>query len=159
MWKLLYESARGASHERSGQPCQDHAFGGMTRAGEGTALVVACADGAGSAALAEVGAALACQTITRLIFDACEQGLKISALERPDALGWYRAVRERLEAEAAERNAIMGDLACTILTAVVGQSAAVFAHIGDGAIVTGEAEEYRVVFWPQQGSMPTRPTS
>jgi hypothetical protein len=151
MWKLLCESARGTSHERSGQPCQDYAFGSVTLAGEETVLVLACADGAGSAALADEGATIACQTITRVIFDACEQGLSIGGLDQSVALQWYREVRERLEAEAARRGVVVRELACTLLTAVVGQSTAAFVQIGDGAIVTLEQEEYRTVFWPQRG--------
>jgi hypothetical protein len=151
MWKLLYESVRGTSHERCEQPCQDAAFGGLTRNGEEAVLVVACADGAGSAALADTGAGIACQTITRLIFDACEQGFAIAGIEEALALQWYQEVRARLEAEAAQRGVDVRELACTLLTAVVGQSAAVFAQVGDGEIVTFEDEEYRTVFWPQRG--------
>ncbi len=123
----------------------------MTRAGEETVLVLACADGAGSATLADEGAGIACQTITQLIFDACAQGLGIDGIEQSLALQWYQAVRERLEAEAAGRGVVVRELACTLLTAVVGRSAAAFVQIGDGAIVTLEEEEYRTVFWPQRG--------
>jgi len=101
--------------------------------------------------LADEGAAIACQTITRVIFDACEQGLAIGGLDQAVALQWYRAVRERLEAEAARREVVVRELACTLLTAVVGQSEAAFVQIGDGAIVSLEQEEYRAVFWPQRG--------
>lgn len=43
------------------------------------------------------------------------------------------------------------DLACTILLAIVGADAAVFAQLGDGAIITGEGDHYTPVFWPPAG--------
>jgi serine/threonine protein phosphatase PrpC len=50
---------RGTSHEKTGQPCQGaHCWNLLS----GDVLVVAVADGAGSAALGEIGAAIAAQT-------------------------------------------------------------------------------------------------
>jgi hypothetical protein len=35
--------------------------------------------------------------------------------------------------------------------AIVGEHAAAFSQIGDGAIVVGDGDTYRTVFWPQNG--------
>jgi hypothetical protein len=43
------------------------------------------------------------------------------------------------------------ELACTLLLAVVGERAAAFSQIGDGAIVISVNQEYETVFWPQSG--------
>jgi hypothetical protein len=39
-------------------------------------------------------------------------------------------------------------VACTALLAVLGPTSAAFAQLGDGAIVIGQEQEHRVVFWP-----------
>jgi len=46
------------------------------------------------------------------------------------------------------------DFACTLVIAIIGEQNAVFAQIGDGAIVVTspeEPDEYCYVFWPQKG--------
>jgi len=58
-------------------------------------------------------------------------------------------VRGTLLDEAARRELRPRDLACTLLVAVVGPSSAIFAQLGDGAIVVGNGVERRCVFWPE----------
>ena len=70
MWKLLYQSVRGTSHRRSGKPCQDRCLCRVIRTGTEAVLVIACADGAGSADLSAVGASRACRTIISVIASA-----------------------------------------------------------------------------------------
>jgi hypothetical protein len=43
------------------------------------------------------------------------------------------------------------DLACTLLTTIVGEERAFFAQIGDGAIVYPQGEALTYAFWPQAG--------
>jgi hypothetical protein len=64
MWKLLFQSVQGTAHERAGQPCQDSCLARLRRSGQGPVLILACADGAGSASHADLGARLACRGIT-----------------------------------------------------------------------------------------------
>lgn len=45
----------------------------------------------------------------------------------------------------------MRDLACTLLTAIVGEDGAAFSQIGDGAIVYRASELFQTAFWPQTG--------
>ena len=51
MWKLVFGSVQGTSHLQSGLPCQDYCTGTIA----GTTLIAACADGAGSAELSQLG--------------------------------------------------------------------------------------------------------
>ena len=51
MWKLVFGSVQGTSHVHSGKLCQDFCAGIVA----GTTLVAACADGAGSAELSQLG--------------------------------------------------------------------------------------------------------
>jgi hypothetical protein len=151
MWKILNASCAGTSHLKSGQPCQDHASADVVEAGDERALVAACADGAGSAAFSEVGARLACARIVQQITGAVENGLQVGQIDRAQVLQWCRAVRADLEAEAQGREVPMRELACTLLLAVVGKTAAAFAQIGDGAIVVRKDDAYQAAFWPQSG--------
>ncbi|MBC8229713.1 SUMF1/EgtB/PvdO family nonheme iron enzyme [bacterium] len=70
-WKVLGASVRGTSHTKSGQPCQDaHAW---VKLPDGT-LVAAVSDGAGSAALAEVGADSAVKAAVRVLESKLTEG-------------------------------------------------------------------------------------
>ena len=63
-WHVAAASARGTSHEKTGQPCQDaHDWRILPDDG----LVVAVADGASSAALGQIGAMLASWTAATTI--------------------------------------------------------------------------------------------
>jgi Protein phosphatase 2C len=147
MWKLLFQSVRGTAHERNQQPCQDSC---LTRLHAGT-LLLACADGAGSARHADVGARLACRVILQVAQDDLRDGLTVQGIERDTVVAWHVRLRQVMERQAATLEAPFEQLASTLLLAVVGENAAVFAQIGDGAIVVRQQQTYQPVFWPQSG--------
>ncbi len=151
MWRLLQQSLEGTSHRRSATPCQDSCAGTVTSPGQECFLVVACADGAGSAGLSQEGSALACRRFVELAREAlAREGAE--GLRNPEVIrGWYRQVRQALEEEAARREVSPHELSCTLLTAVVGAHGSVFAQVGDGVIVVRRGEDYVPVFWPQVG--------
>ena len=62
----------------------------------GPVLVLACADGAGSAYPAEVGARAACRGITRLVLDDLAAGLPLSRIDRDTVLSWHQRLRGQL---------------------------------------------------------------
>jgi hypothetical protein len=150
-WKLLSDSVSGVSHEISGLPCQDYYLADCVPAADAHVLVLVCADGAGSAEHADLGARTAAQMIAREIREAIEGGLRVSAIDSESMLGWHRHARELLRVEAELRSAPLRDFACTMLTAVVGDQAAAFSQIGDGAIILRDGDSYRTAFWPQSG--------
>jgi serine/threonine protein phosphatase PrpC len=150
-WKLLCDSVSGVSHEISGLPCQDYYLAECIPAAAENVLVLVCADGAGSAEHAALGARTAAQMIAREIKEAVEDGLRVSAIDGESLLGWHRHACEMLRAEAELRSATLRDFACTMLTAVVGDQAAAFSQIGDGAIILRDGDGYRTAFWPQSG--------
>jgi hypothetical protein len=140
-WKIIGESVAGTSHHRLDVPCQD-AF--ACRAfGEGDEwLVLALSDGAGSASQSALGAHVACKELVRLA-----QGAEPYTLhERAGMVSLFAAARDAVRAAA---DVPPRELACTALLAVVGPGFAVFAQVGDGALVVGDGSEYRVVFWPE----------
>lgn len=152
-WRMAAASVQGVSHVRSEQPCQDaHAVALLP----GGALIVAVADGAGSATLSEVGAALAAQTAVTTI--AASHPLPAMT----DAESWQALLQEsaqcallRLAVEAEARCVDLNALATTLLLAVATETGTAALQIGDGAIVhaalhgvEGEVEALTV---PQNG--------
>jgi hypothetical protein len=150
-WKILAGSATGTSHEREGDPCQDYAHYAIVSAEDSPVLVAACADGAGSATQAALGARLACLGYIHMACESLRDGLPVLEINEPRARGWLERLRGTMSLEACLRNLELRDLACTLLTAVVGDGIAVFLQIGDGAIVYREGGRYRTAFWPQTG--------
>jgi hypothetical protein len=150
-WKTLFGSACGTSHERRGEPCQDYAHGRTFHVGESSILILACADGAGSATHAQIGARLACLSFIHAAAVPLENGLRIADITNRHVTYWHQQARQRLSMEACVSNLNLGNFACTLLTTILGQDSAVFSQIGDGAIVVGDGSAYRTVFWPQSG--------
>jgi hypothetical protein len=154
MWKFLCESVEGTSHLQSAGGCQDSALVRLHPSQKQEVLIVACADGAGSASHAAAGSKLACETIIQeavAFFDADGRMDKIDA-----ALiqSWLTKVHAALQAHAKELSISVRELASTFLLSIIGPASAAFAQIGDGAIIILEDGHYRPVFWPQNGDYP-----
>jgi Protein phosphatase 2C len=143
-WAVLGESVIGTSHRDRNTPCQDAFRFRLFRPGDEW-LVVAVADGAGSAAHAEIGATLACDEFVRRVEAFGPETL--STHEAMAAL--FADVRTALVTEAERRSVTPRDLACTALLAVAGPSSAMVAQLGDGAVVLGDGRGHRTVFWPE----------
>jgi protein phosphatase 2C-like protein len=135
-WRVIGASARGSSHEAASLPCQDaHAWRVLA---DGW-LVAAVADGAGSAARAELGAT----TAVAAAVDAVAARLPPRLLELGHApAAWDPFLREilttSLEAVGAVRTSTsceLRDLASTLLVAIIGPDRVAVAQIGDGAVV------------------------
>ena len=150
-WRVLHESVAGTSHESTGTPCQDNCDARPTQPGQEEFLVLACADGAGSASLSHVGSALACQRFLEVACVELQDGASLATLDESVLARWMGAVRDKLQAEAKARGIVARELACTLLTAVVGESEAIFCQVGDGVIVVQEERGYAPIFWPQNG--------
>ncbi len=139
-WRTVGVSSQGTSHLKTGDPCQDaHDFRVLSC---GT-LVVAVADGAGTARLAEIGASLAVKTVLESV---CSE-LEVTTGARTDA-EWQALLTNAvtgslriLEEEATARDAALRDFACTLAIAVVRPGEQVAAlQIGDGAVVAQEED-------------------
>ena len=152
MWKLLRASVPGSSHAKAGTQCQDSHAGTATKPHGEHFLVVACADGAGSAARSEEGAAAA---TAGFVSAACGFLDAQADLTRESLVDCFRAARKSVEERAAKLDVPARELACTLLAAIVGEKEAWFAQVGDGLIVVRGGvrgnEEYLPVFWPRVG--------
>jgi Protein phosphatase 2C len=153
LWRVASACEIGTSHAGSGTPCQDSAAHVIIRTKEGPVLVAVVCDGAGSAAHSEVGSWLASTTFVELVEVHFENGGHLVDIGRETVAGWITNTAERLSARAREEGNAFKDYSCTLLAAIVGSEAAVFAQIGDGAIVVSHGEEdgWSWVFWPQHG--------
>src|SRR5215216_5292491 len=120
MWKVIAESVEGTSHRRTSKPCQDYCRAAQVRVGLETVLIVVCADGAGSAELSDVGAKLACDRFFDVAYERLSTGFALPMLGRDALLDWYQGVHDALVAEAVARCVPVRELACTLLTAIVG---------------------------------------
>jgi hypothetical protein len=132
-WVVIGASVQGSGHVRLGLPCQDaHAYRFI---GEDI-VVAAAADGLGTAAFADQGAALAANTAAAFL----EQAL--TASEPPDEISWPRLVREsfiytrqQLAEEAARSQSDLRDYATTLILVILNPGGVVVGHLGDGAVV------------------------
>lgn len=140
MWKLVFGSVQGTSHVQSGLPCQDYCAGTIA----GATLIAACADGAGSAELSQLGSKAA---VSRFLEVA--SGDAVPTKEQVEA--WVDAARQRLIEEAEANGSTPRQLACTFLAALVGDGWAAFAQLGDGVIVFNGPNGYEFAFWPDNG--------
>ena len=147
-------SVTGTSHNRSGLPCQDSS--NYRIAGE--VLIAAVADGAGSAAMSDVGSALAAETSVRAtqrllhelhdhtphpLHETCLKRVVVSAVEE---------ARRELNEESQRREVEARQLATTLLLAVHTKDILAAAQIGDGAMVVSDGSgAYATFITPQRG--------
>jgi hypothetical protein len=153
VWRYASASVQGTSHVDSGFPCQDNALTAVVQqANDEDVLIIACADGAGSARFSQEGSALACVAVIGEVSDYLERHA-LSSVAPSNVEQWYLGVNATLAERAQELSAVPRDMACTLLLAVLAPDVTVFAQIGDGAIVASdEANDcYIPIFWPQSG--------
>lgn len=138
MWQVVGASVAGRWHGRHGVPCQDAYAYEILREG----VVVAVADGLGSAPRSEEGASLA---VNRGI-DSLKLTLNKGVPTNPDE--WksllssaFLAVRKALKSKAHEDEEELRSFATTLILAVVMDQWLTVGHIGDGAVVMLSADD------------------
>lgn len=151
MWNLVFDSVQGEAHKKLDLPCQDSCRAvQLIEEGE-RILLLACADGAGSASHSQIGSQIACDAIIELASNGLRTEIDFQLWDKQFATSWCVDIRERIQRKADELAIASRQLACTLLFAAIGPSSACFLQIGDGAIVVGEDALLRPVFWPQAG--------
>jgi hypothetical protein len=137
-WRAVGASVVGTSHVKTNQPCQDRLRWELI----GTErLIVALADGAGSATYAEVGAELAVNTATAVLRKALEDDRRSRSDDEWKSLlrDGLASARTAVVAEAEKRQVRPRELATTLLLAVCETEFVAGAQIGDGGFVIGDA--------------------
>jgi hypothetical protein len=143
-WSVLGESVAGSAHRARNIPCQD-AFRSRLFGSNCDWLVVAVADGAGSASHSDVGANCACDEFVQRV--ATRSPDSLSSLESMVSL--FTDVRAVIVGEAEKLAVPPRELACTALLAIVGPESVAAAQLGDGAIVLVDGRDFKTAFWPE----------
>lgn len=151
-WRIAKAVVEGTSHAATGAPCQDYAEARQFDFERELVLIAVVSDGAGSAAHADVGSWLATTTLIELIEMYLADGGTVEQIDRTVAASWIARAGQTMRDHARDHERAFRDYACTLLAAIVGEDAAAFLQVGDGAIVTSrEEEDWTYVFWPQHG--------
>jgi len=146
-WQVVGQSVRGAVHERNGLPNQD-AIHWLPESGEGSTIVLAVADGHGSArySRSHIGASLAVESAAQLVHEfinsqADNLSLLKDAVEDwlPRALvrKWVELVSDHCNADPlndGEESLIA--YGATLIVAAVSERFALYLQLGDGEILT-----------------------
>lgn len=164
-WRLVGETVRGASHERSGRPNQD-AIGYFPDSGFGSAVILAVSDGHGSSKCfrSDIGAALAVKVALGTLQPLLKSRMNVSQttskhsvedhLTRDLVKKWRMGVEEHLKNNpipAADAGAQNGDnpfvvYGATLLAVMMTEKYLIYLQIGDGDIITvsDEGDAHRV---------------
>ena len=115
----------------------------------GPAVAIAIADGAGSAEKSDIGAQ---EVVAVLVKSAAACTGDFGRIKKEDVLLWFDDARRHLVEQVAQSAECPVDaLASTAMLAILWNTGAAFAHVGDGAWVAQKGEEYVVVTWPFSG--------
>jgi hypothetical protein len=140
-WRVAAASVCGSGHERAGLPCQDaHQWATVAE----RLLVVAVADGAGSAPMSADGAAIAVASATEALRE--ELASSADVLKLPDEglesilKNALAMAKSALESEANKRSLPVSALATTLVLVLAGPGLAAAAQVGDGSVVGVTAE-------------------
>ena len=149
-WRVVGASVPGTAHLTRGIPCQDaHAFARLPDGG----LLVAVADGAGSASHAADGARLASQRVVSWL------EAQLGARQPSDELEWaqlmeeaFHEARDALVKRARNRRLRLRDLSTTLTCLVATDEALAVGHIGDSvAVISNGDGRLELVAHPQRG--------
>jgi hypothetical protein len=122
----------------SGIPCQDAHQACVEPFGSGEVLLVACADGAGSASRSDEGARWACDEAILALKHIVAKGGP-DAIDDGAMLGVVAKARERVFENASDSGLPAREFASTLLVVAVTPREAVAVQVGDGAVVVGSA--------------------
>ena len=130
-WNIVGGTALGTSHESSGLPCQDTVAWWVAPADSHGLVkaVVALADGAGSAALGEVGSQVAVAEVVRLAQTTTGDGDAKAMMAE-----LFAGARRAVESAAGERHASPRHLATTLAVALATEREFAVAQVGDGIV-------------------------
>jgi len=149
-WHVAGVSVRGGSHIKRGQPCQDsHVW----RELPGCAVIMAAADGAGSAVLSQLGSARAAIAAVEWVSELMRDAWPTNEQE------WRALLTAALETAhdsvlnaAKKRQVTPRELATTLILAIATPNMVTAAQVGDGAAIARCADDSLIaVTAPQSG--------
>lgn len=151
-WRYVRASVIGTSHLTTDKNCQDaNEILLLSDSNGEDILVLVASDGAGSAEKSEEGSQLACKLFVSSVENHLFHGGTLSQIDSDLIDTWINTIHESIRDKAKASESTPRDYACTFLAIIVGQTSAISAQIGDGAIVIGINGAYETVIWPQSG--------
>ena len=130
--RVFGSSVIGPMHLQRELPCQDACAYASTAA---DAIVMAVADGLGSAARSDAGASLAVASAFRFCMTAFESDSDGERGLEEIVRSAAAHAREELEQHAQKESCNLRDLGCTLIVSIATGRQFAVAHIGDGAVV------------------------
>lgn len=143
MWSLSTGRVQGTSHRQTGVPCQDDALSWIDP--QGTSLILALSDGAGSGRLTHYASAVAVRSALFYLKGAVLTGKTPDHGLMKEAFIQARTDVHRLyqQQRTAGGTASLRDFASTLVVILVHRETLLLAQIGDGAAVVETATELR----------------
>ena len=155
-----HASRQGAGHLKDGTPNQDSVVVATPFLGRlGSVAIMAVSDGAGSARYSQLGSHAACaaavtsldRQLERNPAIAVKKHLLRSALQRA-VRSARRSVMETAQSSRRSAGAVnVNDYACTVMLALASERLVGVAHVGDGCVVAGDGNEWRLLSAPDNG--------
>jgi serine/threonine protein phosphatase PrpC len=149
-WRVVGASVQGTSHQAKDVPCQDAHIYDILPTGE---VLIAVADGAGSAARSQEGADLAVKQAVAAVRD------HLSQQPPADTAQWqllmqqvFQHARQTLLEHAVEEDDSVRSFATTLMCAVLSHTTLVVGQLGDGVVVAEQEDGTLVtIIQPQRG--------
>jgi len=134
--QFICVSATGTKHLSQEKHCQDASF---CQESPNLGLIIAIADGAGSASLGETGANIAVKVAVDSIYSQHKTLLLADDLSVLSILTQaVEKAKNAVETEACIRGARCRDLASTLILTIATQNSVATIQIGDGAVIIGD---------------------
>ena len=155
-----YSSRQGTAHLKEGTPNQDSVLVTNLSLGPvGPVAVMAVSDGAGSAKYSHFSSRAACLASVSSLTRQLKRNPAIAAKEHLLRSALQRAVRRARRAvvtTAGKLNrpggsASVNECACTLMLALASPRLVGIAHVGDGCVVAGDGQEWRLLSEPDNG--------
>lgn len=149
-WEVVAVAVQGTSHHKINVPCQDAVHWQISPK---DALVIAVADGAGSASLAEIGAKIA---VRKAVEHLCSSEMiladGIDLAWQGMLMGAFQFALAAVVAEAGIRQMPLREFASTLIVTLSTPDFVLVGHIGDGAsVVGGDDGSVCLLTGPQNG--------
>jgi hypothetical protein len=150
-WTWACASQVGTSHLRTGLRLQDAYSCFTCQAGTSPVFIGIVSDGAGSAEFGGEGAALVCRSIGSSLRAHFKQSQQLPTAA--DFEYWVDEARDSIYIAASNRGKAARDFACTLVCVVSDGGSSIVAHIGDGCVVTRNADSqiWFAPTWPDHG--------
>lgn len=147
-WRVIGAAVQGVSHARNGLPCQDAQ--GYRRLPDGT-LLVALADGAGSATRSDEGARCAVETALKVLAGELEGEALQDRLDQIGLLlGAFTLARQAVLELAEDTDETARSFATTLSLVVLKEGLLAVGQLGDGVVVARQPDGELFVASPQQ---------